>query len=125
MTQRPTSIGIFLAGALLSFAFTVSAPAQSIEWKEYSSGKGKFNVLLPGAPETGYRFGPADSGAVISYVTNYQKAAKAWSVDYRACWQAGESGGHTNLQVRATMSPMKKSLYFRGGDRYEKNQSRS
>jgi TonB family protein len=26
--------------------------------------------------------GPADAGAVISYVTNYQKDAKAWSVDY-------------------------------------------
>ena len=82
MTQRPTSVGIFLAGALLSVAFTVSVLAQSTEWKDYTSEKGKFSVLLPGAPEPGYRLGPADSGAVISYVTNYQKDAKAWSVDY-------------------------------------------
>jgi len=82
MTQRPTSVGIFLAGALLSGAFTVSVLAQSTEWKDYTSEKGKFSVLLPGAPEPGYRLGPADSGAVISYVTNYQKDAKAWSVDY-------------------------------------------
>lgn len=70
------------ACALLSLAFTISAPAQSVEWKEYTSEKGKFSVLLPGAPESGYRFGPADSGAVMTYVTNYQKSASAWSVDY-------------------------------------------
>jgi TonB family protein len=68
--------------ALLSAAFAVSALAQSIEWKEYVSEKGKFSVLLPGAPSTGYRSGPSDSGAVISYVINYQKDAKAWSIDY-------------------------------------------
>src|SRR5262245_13524494 len=82
MTQRLTSGWTFLACALLSFAFTVSAPSQSTEWKEYTSEKGKFSVLMPGAPETGYRFGPAAPGAVMSYVTNYQKDAKAWSVVY-------------------------------------------
>ena len=82
MTQRPISVGTLCAFALLSVAFTVSAPAQSTRWKEHISEKGKFSVLLPGAPEPGYRLGPADSGAVISYVTNYQKDAKAWSVDY-------------------------------------------
>lgn len=66
MTQRPMSVGTLCAFALLSFAFTVSAPPQSIEWKDYTSEKGKFSVLLPGAPESGYRLGPADSGAVIS-----------------------------------------------------------
>jgi hypothetical protein len=82
MTQRLTSGWTFLAGALLSVAFAVSVLAQSTEWKEYASEKGKFSVLLPGGPETGYRFGPAASGAVMSYVTNYQKDAKAWSVVY-------------------------------------------
>jgi len=82
MTQRPTLSRTFFACALLSFAFTVSAFAQSTEWKEYSSEKGKFSVLMPGAPETGYRLGPADSGAVMSYVTNYQKDAEAWSIAY-------------------------------------------
>jgi TonB family protein len=82
MTQGLTSGGTFLACALLSLAFTVSEPAQSTNWKEYISEKGKFSVQLPGAPTTGYRFGPADSGAVMSYVTNYQKDAKAWSVVY-------------------------------------------
>jgi TonB family protein len=82
MTQRLTSGGTFLACALLSFASAVSVVAQTTKWKEYISEKGKFRVLLPGAPTTGYRLGPADSGAVISYVTNYQKDAKAWNVDY-------------------------------------------
>lgn len=82
MTQRPTSGGAFLARILLNFAFTVSVVAQSTEWKEYISEKGKFSVLLPGDPAIGYRPGPADSGAVMSYVTNYQKDAKAWSVVY-------------------------------------------
>jgi TonB family protein len=82
MTQRLTLVGTLRACALLSLAFTISALAQSTEWKEYTSEKGKFSVLLPGAPELGYRLGPADSGGVMSYVTNYQKAAGAWSVDY-------------------------------------------
>lgn len=82
MTQRPASVGTLFICVLLSFAFTVSVLAQSAEWEEYISEKGKFSVLLPGAPETGYRFGPSDSGAVMSYVTNYQKGAKAWSVVY-------------------------------------------
>jgi TonB family protein len=50
--------------------------------KEYTSEKGKFSALLPGDPTAGYRLGPADSGAGMSYVTNYQKDAKAWSVVY-------------------------------------------
>jgi hypothetical protein len=64
---------------LCGIAFAVSVFAQSTEWKEYTSEKGKFSVLLPGAPEPGYRPGPADSGAVISYVTNYQRE----SLEYR------------------------------------------
>ncbi|HEV2666558.1 MAG TPA: TonB family protein [Blastocatellia bacterium] len=82
MTQRPTLSRTFFTCALLSFAFTVSAFAQSTEWKEYISEKGKFSVMLPGAPDTGYRLGPADFGAVMSYVINYQKDEKAWSVNY-------------------------------------------
>jgi hypothetical protein len=42
MTQRLTSGGTFLAGALLSVAFAVSVLAQSTEWKEYASENGKF-----------------------------------------------------------------------------------
>src|SRR5262245_50327334 len=82
MTQIPASVGSFLACALLSISFTISTLAQSTEWKEYISEKGKFSVLLPGDPTIGYRSGPADSGAAVSYVTNYQKDAKAWSVTY-------------------------------------------
>jgi TonB family protein len=82
MTKRPASVGTLCAVALLSFVFTISVFAQSTEWREYTSEKGKFGVLLPGAPEPGYRLGPADSGAVMSYVINYQKDAKAWNVDY-------------------------------------------
>jgi len=82
MTLRLTLGGTFLAGALLSVAFAVSVLAQSTDWKEYASEMGKFSALLPGAPETGYRSGPAASGAVMSYVINYQKDAKAWTVVY-------------------------------------------
>jgi TonB family protein len=82
MNKRLTLAGTLRSCALLSLAFTISALAQSAEWKEYTSEKGKFSVSLPGAPESGYRFGPADSGGVMTYVTNYQKAASAWSVDY-------------------------------------------
>ena len=82
MTQGPISAGTLFTCALLSLTLAVSVFAQSSEWKEYASEKGKFSVLMPGAPELGYRVGPADSGAVMSYVINYQKAAKAWSVAY-------------------------------------------
>lgn len=106
MTQRPTSGSTFFACALLSFAFTVSAFAQSTEWKEYISEKGKFSVLLPGAPETGYRLGPADSGAVMSYVTNYQNDEKAWSVAY------------FDLPAIPPDTDAVKKLFERGRDRY-------
>lgn len=83
MTQRPTSVGTILAGALLSVAFTVSVLSQSTEWKEYASEKGKFSVLLPGAPETDYRLGEADSITGLVYEVNYrQKDGTLWSVDY-------------------------------------------
>jgi TonB family protein len=82
MIQRPALTGAMFTCVLWSIAFTVSVFAQSTEWKEYTSEKGKFSVLMPGAPVSGYRPGPADFGAVISYVTNYQKDTKAWSVDY-------------------------------------------
>jgi TonB family protein len=83
MTQRPTSVGTFFAYVLLSVSFAVSVLAQSNEWKEYSSERGKFSVLLPGAPTTDYRLGDADSGTGLVYVINYyQKDGTVWSVDY-------------------------------------------
>jgi TonB family protein len=83
MTKRLTSGGIFIAGALLSAAFTVSALSQSTKWKEYISEKGKFSVLLPGAPETDYRLGETDSITGLVYEVNYrQKDGTLWSVNY-------------------------------------------
>jgi TonB family protein len=83
MTQRPTSVGYFFAYVLLSGAFAVFVFAQSNEWKEYSSEKGKFSVLLPGAPTNDYRLGDADSGTGLVYLMNYhQKDGTVWSVDY-------------------------------------------
>src|SRR5262245_51904489 len=78
MTQRPTLGRTFLACALLSFAFTVSVAAQPTEWKAHVSEKGKFSVLLPGAPETGYRVSDPNSG--LEEV--YEKGAKTWKVYY-------------------------------------------
>ena len=83
MTQRPISVETLCAFALLSVAFTVSAPAQSIKWKEHVSEKGKFSVLLPGAPETDYRLGETDSITGLVYEVNYrQKDVTLWSVNY-------------------------------------------
>ena len=81
MTQRPISVGTLCALALLNVAFTFSAPAQSTRWKEHISEKGKFSVLLPGAPETDYRLGETDSITGMVYEVNYrQKGGALWSV---------------------------------------------
>jgi len=83
MTQRPISVGTLRAFALLSIAFTVSAPAQSTRWKEHISEKGKFSALLPGPPETDYRLGETDSITGLVYEVNYrQKDVTLWSVNY-------------------------------------------
>jgi TonB family protein len=83
MTQRPISVGTLCAFALLSVAFTVSAPAQSTKWKEHVSEKGKFSVLLPGPPETDYKFGETDSITGLVYEVNYrQNDVTLWSVNY-------------------------------------------
>ena len=82
MNQRPTLSKTFLAGAWLSIALTISALAQPTKWKEYSSEKGKYSVLLPGAPTIVYGPGDAELGVAVVYGINYQEEAKAWSVDY-------------------------------------------
>src|SRR5215510_4486346 len=83
MPLRPISVGTLCAFALLSVAITDSAPAQSTKWKEHISEKGKFSVLLPGAPETDYRLGETDSIKGLDYEVNYsQKGGPLWSVDY-------------------------------------------
>jgi TonB family protein len=83
MTQRPISVGALCAFILLSVAFTFSAPAQSTKWKEHISEKGKFSVLLPGAPETDYRLGETDSITGLVYEVNYrQEDVRLWSVNY-------------------------------------------
>jgi len=93
MTQRPTVGRTFFTCALLSFAFIISAPAQSTRWKKYVSEKGKFSVLMPGDPRTDYREGYACSDREMVYRTIYQTAvndrdpnwlkyARDWSVDY-------------------------------------------
>lgn len=78
MTQRPTSVGTLFTCALLSLALTGSVSAQSNEWKEHISDKGKFSVLLPGDPTTGYRVSDPNSGIEVVY----EKSAKAWRVYY-------------------------------------------
>jgi TonB family protein len=83
VTQRLTSVGTFFASALLSFAITFSVLAQSTKWKEHISEKGKFSVLLPGAPETDYRLGETDSITGLVYEVNYrQEDVRLWSVNY-------------------------------------------
>src|SRR5262249_25897595 len=82
MTQGPISAGTLFTCALLSVAFAVLVFAQSTEWKEYVSEKGKFSVLLPGVPELRHSLVNGYSGLVVFYVTDYQKDGKALSVNY-------------------------------------------
>lgn len=83
MIQRLTSTETLFTCALLSFVITISTMAQSTRWKEHISEKGKFSVLLPGAPETDYRLGETDSITGLVYEVNYrQKDLTLWSVDY-------------------------------------------
>src|SRR5262245_21785267 len=83
MIQRLTSTETLFTCALLSFVFTISTMAQSTRWKDYVSEKGKFSVLMPGAPETDYRLGETDSITGLVYELNYrQKDVTLWSVNY-------------------------------------------
>ncbi len=60
----------------------VSAQSPSTGWKEYLSSEGKFSILLPGTPTTGYRPVGADSDTSVTLVTNLIIAEKAWLVAY-------------------------------------------
>ena len=61
-----------------------SAVLQSLgsEWQEYASGMGKFKVMLPGKPTTGYRPIGANSSVSVTYVTNLQIPPVAFIIDY-------------------------------------------
>jgi TonB family protein len=52
------------------------------EWKEYSSSHGKFSILLPGEPTTGYRPITQDSPDSVTYVVNLQTSTVAYSISY-------------------------------------------
>lgn len=70
--------------SLLAIANSASINAQSskLDWKEYVSPQGKFSILFPGKPETGYRPIGADSESSVTYVTNVIIDEKAWAVAY-------------------------------------------
>jgi TonB family protein len=57
-----------------------SAAQSAVGWREYVSKEGKFGVMFPGTPETGYRPVGADSDSSVTYVTNLIVDARAWTV---------------------------------------------
>ena len=47
---------VFVLASVLLIASALNVHAQSAaEWKTYTSSEGKFTILLPGEPTTGYR----------------------------------------------------------------------
>ena len=59
------------------------APQSSAsEWKEYVSPDGKFTVLLPGNPTTGYKPIGTYSPVSVTYVTNLQIPPVAFIIEY-------------------------------------------
>ncbi len=63
-------------------AICAVAQSKPLNWKEYVSSQGKFSILLPGEPTTGYRPVGADSESSTTYVTNLIIDEKAWTVAY-------------------------------------------
>ncbi len=74
---------IIFPGFVLCLFCNLMVTSQSAsEWKEFSSPEGKFSILFPGTPTTGYRPAGADSDTSVTYVTNFQREEKAWTVAY-------------------------------------------
>lgn len=71
---------IKLAFGLLLFLPTYQVVTQ--QWKEYASREGKFTILLPGEPTTGYRPINTDSPSSITYVINLQTPTTAYIIAY-------------------------------------------
>jgi TonB family protein len=71
---------IRLASSLLSFYLFFQPAAQ--EWKEYTSREGKFTVMLPGEPRTISMKIGQDSPSSVTYITNLQTPAVAYTLAY-------------------------------------------
>ena len=69
--------------SLLLIASALKIHAQSAaEWKTYTSRDGKFTILLPGEPTTGYRPIDMDSPNSVTYVINLQTPSAAYIIAY-------------------------------------------
>jgi hypothetical protein len=79
-----TSAGMLIKIFLITLATVLPCMGQtsSLNWAEYISTKGKFSILFPGRPDTGYRPIGADSETSVTYVTNLILDEKAWAVAY-------------------------------------------
>lgn len=85
MQSSKSLISVRMASIAFSLCLaSIYAGAQSkpLQWKEYVSSQGKFSILLPGEPTTGYRPVGADSESSTTYVTNLIVDEKAWTVAY-------------------------------------------
>ncbi len=71
-----------VAFSLCLASIGTEAQSKPLQWKEYVSAQGKFSILLPGEPTTGYRPVGADSESSTTYVTNLIVDEKAWTVAY-------------------------------------------
>ena len=73
---------LVLASVIL-IASALSGHAQSApEWKTYTSREGKFTILLPGEPTTGYRPIGMDSPTSVTNVINLQTPTAAYIIAY-------------------------------------------
>lgn len=74
---------VFVLPSVLLIASALNVPAQSAaEWKTYTSREGKFTILLPGEPTTGYRPIGMDSPTSVTYVINLQTPTAAYIIAY-------------------------------------------
>lgn len=74
----------FLIALFFSIISVVHTHAQLVETesKLFSSREGKFTVLLPGIPTTGYRPINSDSPTSVTYVTNLQTPSASYIIAY-------------------------------------------
>ena len=79
------SLIFFAVGAFqgsVGYAVLYATPQSTAQWREYTSPEGKFSILLPGAPTTGYRPIGKGSSSSVTYVVNLQNPDSAYIIAY-------------------------------------------
>jgi hypothetical protein len=93
---------------------TLPNAAQSVaDWKEYVSHAGKFSVLFPGTPETGYRPVGTDSATSVTYVANLIVGERAWTVAWFDLPKAVTEESEIKSRLEQTRDRMLKMYSFK------------